>query len=63
LSSSFNYIFNDFHQFLAGIYPNMLVAMVCSLLSVEYDLKKAVRSDAARPVAKPMLSSSKSKLK
>ncbi|KAL2545141.1 hypothetical protein Fot_14407 [Forsythia ovata] len=45
------------------VYPTMLIALVCALLSVKYDVKKAVRSAAARPVAKPMLSSSKSKLK
>ncbi|CAI9766729.1 unnamed protein product [Fraxinus pennsylvanica] len=44
------------------VYPTMLIALVCSLLSVKYDVKKAVRSVAAHLVAKPMLSSSKSKL-
>ncbi|XP_022881621.1 uncharacterized protein LOC111398766 [Olea europaea var. sylvestris] len=45
------------------VYPTMLIALVCSLLSVKYDVKKAARSDAARPVAKPMLSFSKLKLR
>ena len=45
------------------VYPTMLLALVCAFASVKYDLKKATKTAAARPVAKPLKSSSKSKLK
>ncbi|KAL2237317.1 uncharacterized protein LOC105164595 [Sesamum indicum] len=45
------------------VYPTMLLALVCAFLSVKYDIKKVVRSTPAQPVAKPLKSSSKSKLK
>lgn len=46
------------------VYPTMLLALVCAFLSVKYDLKKAAaRSTPAQPVAKPLKSSRKSKLK
>eukprot|EP00268_Persea_americana_P026404 TRINITY_DN2582_c3_g1_i1.p1 TRINITY_DN2582_c3_g1~~TRINITY_DN2582_c3_g1_i1.p1 ORF type:complete len:203 (-),score=34.34 TRINITY_DN2582_c3_g1_i1:1301-1909(-) len=45
------------------VYPTMLIALICAVASVKYDVKKAVRSSQARPVAKPLQSSSKSKLK
>ncbi|XP_052177397.1 uncharacterized protein LOC127791513 [Diospyros lotus] len=45
------------------VYPTMLIALVCAFSSVKYDLKKIARSAPARPVAKPLQSSSKSKLK
>lgn len=45
------------------VYPTMLVALVCAFASVKYDVKKVVRSAPARPIAKPLQSSSKSKLK
>lgn len=45
------------------VYPTMLIALLCAFLSVKYDLKKVVRSAPAQPVAKPLKSSSKSKLK
>ncbi|GAB2275523.1 hypothetical protein Dimus_010280 [Dionaea muscipula] len=45
------------------VYPTMLIALICAFLSVKYDVKKVMRSAAARPVAKPLPSSSKSKLK
>ncbi|KAK9682661.1 hypothetical protein RND81_10G087700 [Saponaria officinalis] len=45
------------------VYPTMLLALVCAFASVKYDIKKAIRTQAARPVAKPLQSSSKSKLK
>ncbi|CAN4101564.1 unnamed protein product [Withania somnifera] len=45
------------------VYPTMLLALVCSFLSVKYDMKKVTRSAPARPVAKPLQSSSKAKLK
>ncbi|CAK9154628.1 unnamed protein product [Ilex paraguariensis] len=45
------------------VYPTMLIALVCALTSVKYDVKKVMRSAPARPIAKPLQSSSKSKLK
>ncbi|KAI7987791.1 hypothetical protein LOK49_LG13G02550 [Camellia lanceoleosa] len=45
------------------VYPTMFIAMVCAFSSVKYDVKKVARSVPARPVAKPLQSSSKSKLK
>ncbi|KAL6980185.1 hypothetical protein U1Q18_021831, partial [Sarracenia purpurea var. burkii] len=45
------------------VYPTMLLALVCAFSSVKYDVKKVVRSAQARPIAKPLQSSSKSKLK
>ncbi|GAB2233512.1 hypothetical protein Droror1_Dr00002736 [Drosera rotundifolia] len=45
------------------VYPTMFIALICSFASVKYDVKKAMRTNAARPVAKPLQSSSKSKLK
>ncbi|KAF5461430.1 hypothetical protein F2P56_017533 [Juglans regia] len=45
------------------VYPTMLIALICAFSSVKYDVKKVVRSAPARPVAKPLQSSSKSKLK
>lgn len=44
------------------VYPTMLIALICAF-SVKYDVKKVVRSAPARPIAKPLQSSSKSKLK
>ncbi|KAF3685345.1 putative F-box/kelch-repeat protein SKIP25-like [Capsicum annuum] len=45
------------------VYPTMLLALVCSFLSVKYDMKKVTRGAPSRPVAKPLQSSSKAKLK
>ncbi|KAJ9702538.1 hypothetical protein PVL29_004331 [Vitis rotundifolia] len=45
------------------VYPTMLIALICAFSSVKYDVKKVVRSAPARPIAKPLQSSSKSKLK
>lgn len=45
------------------VYPTMLIALVCAFFSVKYDVKKVIRSSSARPIAKPLQSSSKSKLK
>ncbi|KAK6118342.1 hypothetical protein DH2020_047913 [Rehmannia glutinosa] len=45
------------------VYPTMLIALLSAFLSVKYDLKKAPRSLPAQPVAMPLKSSSKSKLK
>ncbi|KAL2548642.1 hypothetical protein Fot_10172 [Forsythia ovata] len=45
------------------VYPTMLIALVCAFLSVKFDVKKVARRAPARPVAKPLQSSSKCKLK
>lgn len=45
------------------VYPTMLIAVLCAFSSIKYDMKKVQRVVPARPVAKPMASSSKSKLK
>ncbi|KAF3447139.1 hypothetical protein FNV43_RR12319 [Rhamnella rubrinervis] len=45
------------------VYPTMLIALICAFSSVKYDVKKIVRSAPARPIAKPVQRSSKSKLK
>ncbi|XP_057510181.1 uncharacterized protein LOC130792658 [Actinidia eriantha] len=45
------------------VYPTMFIALVCAFFSVKYDVKKIVRGAPARPIAKPLQSSSKSKLK
>lgn len=45
------------------VYPTMLIALICAFLSVKYDVKKVMRSTPSRPVAKPLQSSVKSKLK
>lgn len=45
------------------VYPTMLVALVCAFSSIKYDTKKVMRSTPARAVARPLQSSSKSKLK
>ena len=45
------------------VYPTMFLALICAFSSVKYDVKKVVRKAAARPIAKPLQSSSKSKLK
>ncbi|XP_062112166.1 uncharacterized protein LOC133823414 isoform X2 [Humulus lupulus] len=45
------------------VYPTMVLALFCAFSSVKYDLKKVARSAPARPVAKPLRSSTKSKLK
>lgn len=44
------------------VYPTMLVALVCSFLSVKYDLKRVMRGAPGKPIAKPLQSSSKNKL-
>ncbi|GAB4837606.1 hypothetical protein Ancab_002454 [Ancistrocladus abbreviatus] len=44
------------------VYPTMLIALICAFASVKYDVKKVIRSATARPVAKPMQNSAKSKL-
>ncbi|KAK2392163.1 hypothetical protein P8452_29113 [Trifolium repens] len=46
------------------VYPTMVFAMICAFLSVKYDMKKVTaRSAPVRSTAKPLKSSSKSKLK
>ena len=45
------------------IYPTMVLALICAFSSVKYDMKKVTRVAPARPVAKPLKNSSKSKLK
>ncbi|XP_059658114.1 uncharacterized protein LOC132304453 [Cornus florida] len=45
------------------VYPTMLIVLVCAFSSVKYDVKKVMRSAPPRPLAKPLKSSSKSKLK
>lgn len=45
------------------VYPTMLIALICAFSSVKYDTKKVVKSSPARPVAQPLKSSKKSKLK
>ncbi|GLT97636.1 hypothetical protein SLE2022_151910 [Rubroshorea leprosula] len=45
------------------VYPTMLIAVICALSSIKYDVKKVMKSVPARPMAKPLQSSSKSKLK
>ncbi|KAB5553322.1 hypothetical protein DKX38_010633 [Salix brachista] len=45
------------------VYPTMLIALVCAFSSVKYDMKKVVKSASPRPIAKPLQSSSKSKLR
>ncbi|MBA0612053.1 hypothetical protein Godav_012698 [Gossypium davidsonii] len=45
------------------VYPTMVLALICALSSIKYDVKKVMRTAPARPIAKPLQSSSKSKLK
>ncbi|XP_057434497.1 uncharacterized protein LOC130727396 [Lotus japonicus] len=45
------------------VYPTMVLALICAFSSVKYDVKKAVRPAPIRSTAKPLKSSSKSKLK
>lgn len=45
------------------VYPTMLLALICAVLSVKYNAKKTAGSTQQRPIAKPLPSSSKSKLR
>ncbi|GAV89588.1 hypothetical protein CFOL_v3_33002 [Cephalotus follicularis] len=45
------------------VYPTMLIAVICAFSSIKYDVKKVTRNAPARPTAKPLKSSVKSKLK
>lgn len=45
------------------VYPTMLIAIVCAFSSVKYGANKIAKSAVARPIAQPLKSSKKSKLK
>lgn len=45
------------------VYPTMVIALICAVCSLKSDAKRASRSTVAQPVAKPLKSSAKSKLK
>ncbi|KAK9075680.1 hypothetical protein SSX86_004008 [Deinandra increscens subsp. villosa] len=45
------------------VYPTMLVAVLCAFSSVKYNFQKAAKKPPPRPLAKPLKSSKKSKLK
>ncbi|CAA6672672.1 unnamed protein product [Spirodela intermedia] len=45
------------------VYPTILVALVCAFSSIRYDVKKVTRRNQPRPIATPLQSSAKSKLK
>ncbi|XP_071694043.1 uncharacterized protein [Rutidosis leptorrhynchoides] len=45
------------------VYPTMLIAVLCAFSSVKYNFQKAAAKPAPRPIAKPLKSSKKSKLK
>ncbi|PRQ26772.1 hypothetical protein RchiOBHm_Chr6g0298251 [Rosa chinensis] len=45
------------------VYPTMLLALIAAFSSIKYNAKKIVRPAPARPIAKPLQRSSKSKLK
>lgn len=45
------------------VYPTILLAIISAVLSVKYNLKKAGKTNQTRPLAKPLQSSVKSKLK
>nr|XP_043607032.1 uncharacterized protein LOC122579016 [Erigeron canadensis] len=45
------------------VYPTMLIAVLCAFSSVKYNFQKAAAKPPPRPVAKPLKSSKKSKLK
>ncbi|CAI0415023.1 unnamed protein product [Linum tenue] len=45
------------------VYPTIVLAVICAFSSVKYDMKKVAKSAPARTIAKPLQSSSKSKLK
>ncbi|KAF5748197.1 hypothetical protein HS088_TW04G00148 [Tripterygium wilfordii] len=45
------------------VYPTMLIALICALSSVKYDLKKVTKKPTPQPAAKPLQRSSKSKLR
>ncbi|XP_061376445.1 uncharacterized protein LOC133318458 [Gastrolobium bilobum] len=45
------------------VYPTMVIALICALSSVKYDVNKVARTAPVRTSATPLQSSSKSKLK
>ncbi|KAI3716860.1 hypothetical protein L1987_68060 [Smallanthus sonchifolius] len=45
------------------VYPTMLIAVLCAFSSVKYNFQKATKKPPPRPLAKPLKSSRKSKLK
>ncbi|KAG0459757.1 hypothetical protein HPP92_022885 [Vanilla planifolia] len=46
------------------VYPTMVLALICAVCSVKYDAKKKqMRSTKVQPIARPLKSSAKSKLK
>ncbi|KAI3729882.1 hypothetical protein L6452_18554 [Arctium lappa] len=45
------------------VYPTMLIAVLCAFSSVKYNFQKATAKPPPRPIAKPLKSSKKSKLK
>ncbi|KAI3691098.1 hypothetical protein L2E82_49315 [Cichorium intybus] len=45
------------------VYPTMLIAVLCAFSSVKYNFQKATAKPAPRPIAKPLTSSKKSKLR
>lgn len=45
------------------VYPTMVLALICAFSSVKYDVQKVVKSATAKPIAKPLQRSSKSKMK
>lgn len=45
------------------VYPTIVVALICAFSSIRYNAKKSVTGGQAAPVAKPLKSSAKSKLK
>ncbi|KAI7726753.1 hypothetical protein M8C21_026430 [Ambrosia artemisiifolia] len=45
------------------VYPTMLIAVLCAFSSVKYNFQKATKKPPPRPIAKPLKSSRKSKLK
>lgn len=45
------------------VYPTILLAIICAVSSIRYNLKKAGKANQTRPLAKPLQSSVKSKLK
>lgn len=45
------------------VYPTMLIAVLCAFSSVKYNFQKTAKKPPPRPIAKPLKSSKKSKLK
>lgn len=45
------------------VYPTILIALICAFMSITYNVKKTARSSTPVSIAKPLISSAKSKLK